>query len=400
MKWKSLLVFGAVILSCWKVHANPLEPTSVQTDPLEPTWVQTGPFEPANFPSLLSSLKVTNVLEFCGERVPLEEQGVRERLEKELLLTLWHRSQVILWLKRSRRYMVHIEEMLRNEGMPDDLKFIAIAESALRPHVRSSKGAVGFWQFIRHTGQKYDLIINRRIDQRRNIFASTRAAIRYFKNLHGIFGSWTLAAAAYNMGEEGLMAEILEQGINDYYHLYLPLETQRYIFRIVAIKLVFEDPTKYGFYLSEEDYYPPVDFDQVSIECSDETPVRLIAKAAMTTFKLIKELNPEIRGHYLAEGNYTILIPKGDPEGFQARYVNLVEQWSSNQQERVYFVKEGDSLTAIAERFGVPLASVIIWNRLNPKAAIHPGDRLIIYPQKPVSIDIDNNNNGTAPNNN
>jgi hypothetical protein len=343
---------------------------------------------------------VENVIEFCGERVPMEEQGVRERLEKELLLTLWHRSQVILWLKRSRRYMPHIEEMLRNERMPDDLKFVAIAESALRPHVRSSKGAVGFWQFIRHTGQKYDLIINRRIDQRRNIFASTRAAIRYFKDLHGTFGSWTLAAAAYNMGEEGLMAEILEQGMNNYYHLYLPLETQRYIFRIVAIKLVFEDPTKYGFYLSEEDYYPPVDFDQVNIECSDETPIRLIAKAAMTTFKLIKELNPEIRGHYLAEGNYTILIPKGDPEGFQARYVNLVEQWSSNQQERVYFVKEGDSLTAIAERFGVPLASVIIWNRLNPKAAIHPGDRLIIYPQKPVSIDIDNDNNGTAPNNN
>ena len=400
VKWKSLLVLGAVILFCSKVHANPLEPTSVQTDPLESVKVQTGPLESANFPSLLSALKVTNVLEFCGERVPMEEQQVRERLEKELLLTLWHRSQVILWLKRSRRYMPHIEEMLRNEGMPDDLKFVAIAESALRPHVRSSKGAVGFWQFIRYTGQKYDLIINRRIDQRRNIFASTRAAIRYFKNLHGTFGSWTLAAAAYNMGEEGLMAEILEQGINDYYHLYLPLETQRYIFRIVAIKLVFEDPTKYGFYLSEEDYYPPVDFDQVSIECSDETPIRLIAKAAMTTFKLIKELNPEIRGHYLAEGNYTILIPKGDPEGFQVRYVNLVEQWSSNQQERIYFVKEGDSLTAIAERFGVPLASVIIWNRLNPKAAIHPGDRLIIYPQKPVSIDIDNDNNGTAPNNN
>jgi hypothetical protein len=197
------------------------------------------------------------------------------------------------------------------------------------------------------------------------------------------------------MGEEGLMSEILEQGDNDYFHLYLPLETQRYIFRIIAIKLILEDPAKYGFYLLEEDYYPPFHFDQVSIECADETPVRIVAKAAKSTFKAIKELNPEIRGHYLAEGNYTILIPKGDSGDFQARYGNLVRQWSSNQQERIYFVKEGDNLTAIAERFAVPLASLIIWNRLNPRETIHPGDRLIIYPQKPVYVDIDNQNNGS-----
>ena len=373
VKWKSLLLLGAVIVSFSKVHADP--------------------FEPSGFPSLISSLKVATVLEFCGEEVPIGEQQVRERLEKELLLSLWNRPQVILWLKRSKRYMPHIEELLRNEGMPEDLKYVALAESALRPHANSRKGAVGFWQFISYTGEKYGLVINSRIDERRNIFASTRAAIRYFKDLHEIFGSWTLAAAAYNMGEEGLMAEILEQGNNDYYNLHLPLETQRYILRIIAIKLILEDPAKYGFYLAEEDYYPPFHFDQVSIECDDETPIRLVAKAAKTTFKAIKELNPEIRGHYLAEGSYTILIPQGGSEDFQARYRSLIRQWSSNQQERIYFVKEGDNLTAIAERFGVPLASLLIWNRLNPRATIHPGDRLIIYPQKPVYVDIDSENN-------
>jgi hypothetical protein len=287
----------------------------------------------------------------------------------------------------------YIEELLRNEGMPDDLKYVALAESALRPHAHSRSGAVGFWQFVSYTGEKYGLVINSRIDERRNIFASTRAAIRYFKDLHEIFGSWTLAAAAYNMGEEGLMAEVLEQGNNDYYNLQLPLETERYILRIIAIKLILTDPAKYGFYLLGEDYYPPLHFDQVDIECADETPIRLVAKAAKTTFKAIKELNPEIRGHYLPEGSYTILIPEGGSGDFQVRYRSLIRQWSSNQQEQLYFVKEGDNLTAIAERFGVTLASLIIWNRLNPRATIHPGDRLIIYPQKPVYVDIDSENN-------
>lgn len=379
MKWKFLLVLVAVVFSLSTAYADP--------------------FEPSGVPSLLSSIKLASAPQFCGEEVPIGEQQVKERFEKELLLSLWNRPQVILWLKRSKRYLPHIEEMLKNEGMPDDLKYLAIAESALRPHAQSRKGAVGFWQFISYTGQKYGLVINGRIDERRNIFPSTRAALKYLGDLHEIFGSWTLAAAAYNMGEEGLMAEIIEQGTNDYYNLHLPLETQRYILRILAIKLILEDPARYGFNLLEEDYYPPLDFDQVSVECTEETPVRIVAKAAKTTFKAIKDLNPEIRGHYLAEGSYTLLIPKDESRDFQARYKSLIRQWSSNQQEQIYFVKEGDSLTAIAERFGVPLASLIIWNRLNPRATIHPGDRLIIYPQKPVYVDIDSENsenNGTA----
>ena len=382
VKWKSLLLLSAVILSFSPTYADPLEPSA--------------------FPSLLNSIKLDTVPDFCGEEVPTVKQEVKERLEKELLLSLWNRPQVILWLKRSKRYLPPIEELLKDAGMPDDLKYVAITESALRPHAHSRKGAVGFWQFVSYTGEKYGLVINDRIDERRNIFASTRAAIRYFKDLHEIFGSWTLAAAAYNMGEEGLMAEILEQGNNDYYNLHLPLETQRYILRIIAIKLILTNPAKYGFSLLEEDYYPPLNYDQVSVECADETPIRIVAQAAKTTFKAIKELNPEIRGHYLPEGSYRILIPNGDSEDFQVRYKSLIKQWSSNQQERIYFVKEGDSLTAIAERFGVPLASLIIWNRLNPRTTIHPGDQLIIYPQKPVYVDIDseNNDNNGSPRDN
>ena len=278
-----------------------------------------------SYPSLISSLRIKTPLEFCGEYIPLEIQEVRERLEKELLLTLWDKPQVILWLKRSRRYLPYIEEMLQEAGLPDDLKFVPIAESALRPHAGSHKGAIGFWQFMRHTGRQHGLVINRRIDERRNIFASTQAAVNYFQSLYKTFGSWSLAAAAYNMGGESLAREIKEQGTDNYYHLYLPLETQRYVFRIVAIKLIFSDPKKYGFTLADEDYYPPLEFDRIQIDCPREIHLRIIAEAANTHFKAIKDLNPEIRGYSLPAGQHTILVPKGASQDFDARYQLLLK---------------------------------------------------------------------------
>ncbi len=331
------------------------------------------------YPSLVSSLRTDTPLDFCGERVPLEIQEVRERLEKELLLTLWDQPQVILWLKRSRRYLPYIEEMLQKSGLPDDLKFVPIAESALRPHAGSSKGAIGFWQFMRHTGRQHGLIINRRIDERRNIFASTQAAIRYFQNLHKKFQSWSLAAAAYNMGGDALAKEIQEQGTDNYYLLYLPLETQRYVFRILSIKLIFSDPKKYGFHLSDEDYYPPIAFDQVEVNCSHDTHLHIIARAAKTHFKAIKDLNPEIRGYALPVGKYSILIPQGSAQDFEDRYQYYLKHRLSNEKERMYVVKKGDTISSIADQFGVPLSAIITWNRLDPTKSIHPGDTLIIY---------------------
>ena len=337
--------------------------------------------EIADFPSLASSLKAIKSLEFCRERVPLEVQEVQERLEKELLISLWDRPQVILWLKRSRRYLPHIEEMLKKSGMPSDLKYVAIAESALRPHAGSRKGAVGFWQFLADTGRKNGLVINERVDERRNVFASTRAAIRYFKELRKAFGSWTMSVAAYNMGEEGLMAEILEQETSNYYSLYLPLETQRFIFRILSVKLLLSAPEKYGFKLTEEDYYPPLAFDQIQFDCFQEIPIRIVAKAANTNFKVIKDLNPEIRGHYIAAGSHSILLPKGASKGFQDRYRRLEKSFLETRKERIYIVQKGDNLSSIAHKFDVPIAALIIWNRIDLSRPIHPGDRLIIYPK-------------------
>ena len=339
------------------------------------------PVEINQFPGLISRARINGPLDFCGEPVDLENRDVQERLEKEFLLTLWDRPQVALWIKRSNRYLPIIEKMLQEHDLPEDLKYVAIIESALRPHAGSRRGAIGFWQFMEATGQKYGLVIDSEKDQRRNIFYSTEAAIAYFKDLYDLLGSWTLAAAAYNMGEQGLQSEILAQKSKNYYELYLPLETQRYVLRIIAAKLILAQPETYGFRFTPEDLYPPLEFDRLKLHCFQETPIALVAEAAGTHFKMIKDLNPELRGHFLAAGSHWILIPKGAAEGYQERFKSLVHQWEAQNKERVYVVKEGDNLSTIAERFNVPLPALIIWNRLEKNKHIHPGDRLVIYPE-------------------
>jgi len=335
--------------------------------------------KPAKFPSLNSCLDIKKTLYFCGEKVPIDEHDVKERLEKEMLITVSNRTQVILWLKRSNRYFPFIKRMLKKHNMPQDLIYIPIIESALRPHAGSSKGAIGFWQFMKSTGLKYDLIINTDIDERRNIFSSTNAAIKYFKELHDIFGSWTLAAAAYNMGEEGLEAEMLAQKQDNYYKLYLSLETQRYIFKAICAKLVLSSPEKYGFNLNKKDLYEPLQFERLRLMCNQETPIWIIAQSAKTYFKIIKDLNPEIRGHYFAKGMHSFLVPKGSSAGFHKRYFNVLKQYLSKNNETIYVVQKGDNLSSIARRFDVPLPAILIWNKLSLRKHIHPGDRLIIH---------------------
>ena len=334
---------------------------------------------PAQLPPLISSVRLSGPLDFCGEVVELDNPEVRERLEKELLLTLWDRPQIILWIKRASRFFPIIEEMLQAHNMPPDLKYIAIIESALRPHAGSRKGAIGFWQFMKATGRRYGLVINAEKDERRNIFRSTEAAISYFKELYELFGSWTLAAAAYNMGEQGLQSEILAQKSDNYYRLYLPLETQRYIMRAISAKIILSAPQAYGFQFTAADLYPPLEYDRIRLECFQETPIAIIAQAAGTYFKMIKDLNPELRGHYVAAGSHWLLIPAGAADGFHDRFKTLLNQWLAEKSERIYVVKAGDSLSTIAERFNVPLPALFIWNRLAKNKHIYPGDRLVIY---------------------
>ena len=338
--------------------------------------------ENSAIPSLFTAVRIEGPLMFCGEKVRLGGNDTRERMEKEMLLTLWDRPQVVLWIKRANRYLPIIEQKLRQHKMPEDLKYVALVESALRPHAGSPKGAMGFWQFTKSTGVKYGLQIDEEKDERRNVFRSTDAAIAYFKDLYALFGSWTLAAAAFNMGEQGLQAEIMVQKTNDFYDLYLSLETQRYVFRIMTAKMIMTNPRAYGFEYLPADLYPPLAHDRLELECFEETPIAVVAQAAQTSFKQIKDLNPDIRGHYLYAGQHLLLIPKGAGKGFHQRYKKLLAQWQSGKQDRIYIVKQGDNLSSIAKRFNVPLPVLIIWNKLDVSQNIHPGDRLIIFPRE------------------
>lgn len=322
----------------------------------------------------------------CGERVPMELDDVRERFEKEMLLTLWNRPQVLLWLKRTTRYLPFITQELKKAGLPDDLKFLPIVESALLPHAGSSRGAIGFWQLMPETARKHGLIVNEHIDQRRDLVLSTPAALSYLKSLHARFSSWSLAMAAYNMGEEGLDAEMLEQRTNDYYRLYLSLETQRFVLQILSVKLIVGNPQEYGFELTPEDYYQPLAFDTQMLDCFTETPLRLVAEAARTSFKMVKDLNPHIRGHYLQAGHYALRLPPGSATAdFSKRFEKLVQAHSEQRMQRIYVVQNGDSLSTIAAKFDIPLAAILMWNRIDMSKTLHPGNRLVIYPRVKTS---------------
>ena len=338
-------------------------------------------FVPESLPSLISAIRVDGPLDFCGEPLPLDNPDVRERLEKEMLLILWNRPQVILWLKRSTRYFPFIEKTLAQNSMPQDLKYIAVVESALLDHAGSPQGAVGYWQFIKQTGLRYGLSIDRNIDERRNFFASTRAAVAYLQDLYDLFGSWTLAAAAYNVGEDRIQNEKTSQKVDNYYDFYLPKETERFILKIMAVKLILSNPSRYGFHLLEEDYYQPLTFDRVKITLPSITPLYLVAQASGSYFKQIKDLNPEIRGGELRRGTHIIAVPKGSGESFHSRFAKLSKKWRQEYNMHIYIVKKGDSLSTIAEQFNVTLPALMAWNDLSPGNFIRPGEKLVIYHQ-------------------
>ena len=374
----------AALLCCAAALIAPAAPAA-QTFPVPPVSAFDSPAR-----SLLDVVRVSPPIDFCGEPVPLDRAEVAERLELELLLMAGNQPQVILWLKRAGRYMPYIEDVLRSEGLPDDLKYLAVIESALRPHAGSSAGAIGFWQFIRPTARRYELTVDGHKDERRSLHASTRAAARYLKDLYAQFGSWHLAAAAYNMGEQGLAAEMLAQEVQDYYRLYLSLETQRYVLRAVAAKLIMSDPQRFGCAFGPGDRYPPLGADTVKVVLAREIPLQLVARATGSDFKTIKDLNPELRGHYLDAGSHQLRIPAGQSNGFARRLARLERQHKDQETQRIYVVRPGDHLTAIAERFGVPLQALLIWNRLDIRKPIHAGDRLVVRPPK-EALPQDNN---------
>lgn len=249
--------------------------------------------------------------DFAGEALPMDNFDVRERLERELLRNSYYHSNTLLILKRMQRFFPVIEPILARQGLPDDLKYLAVIESDLTNAV-SPAGAKGFWQFMKGTGLEYGMEINREVDERYHLEIATLAACKYIKKYQQRFNSYTLAAAAYNMGASGLQREMNSQKFNNYYDLNLNRETARYVFRIIAMKEILRDPSAYGFNIEDnEGYSPLLDCRVVRVEKSIPS-LGEFAKQQGTTYRMLKVFNPWLIHTSLpisAGNSYDIKIP-------------------------------------------------------------------------------------------
>jgi len=377
---RRLLAFLAVLALtlAWGAPAPARQPTGlVKADAPPPAAAAASPMSPTSPRYFIPRLPAK--LSLCGVRVPLERSMVSEQLERELIIVVNDPAQVIMWLKRAGRYFPYIESRLRAAGMPQDLKYLAVAESSLIHYIRSPAGAVGPWQFLAATGRAHGLRVDRWYDDRRNFIFATKAALSYLSDLHREFGSWPLAMASYNCGERRVAQEIKEQGTKDYFELALPRETQRYIYRILAAKLVLSDPTAYGYFLPPSERWKPLPGESVSLNLKRPVHLTVVARAAGTSYRQLRELNPELRRRYLPKGHVTIVVPPGEAKGLAARLKKGGP--SPTPETETYTVRRGDNLSSIARRHGLTLDEIKDANELEGECVIVPGQRLKI-PEK------------------
>ena len=301
------------------------------------------------------------------------------------------------WLSHSSRYIPMMKEILKREGMPEDLVYVAMIESGFQMHARSWASAVGPWQFMSGTGRNYSLRIDQWIDERKDPVKATTAAALYLKELYGLFkGDWYLAAAGYNAGENKILRAISMYNTSDFWELsrgsYLKRETKEYVPKLLAAAIIAKDPVRYGF--TDIAYLTPIEFDTVTIP--SRTNLDLAAKLSGTTYESIKELNPDLR-HWCTPPNYPnylLKIPKGSKQRFEAEYAKIPE----NQRftERVlysrYQARKKDTLKGVARRFGTSPASLAELNGLNAKSRI-AGKSLLV----PVKLTVDFSHEGRTP---
>lgn len=239
-----------------------------------------------------------NSLDFCGEMVPLDRWDIREKLDRELTINSYIHGSQLMTLKLAGRYFPIIKERLRANDVPEDLVYICVAESALQQNALSAVGAASFWQFMKDTGPRYGLEINDEVDERFNVVKATDAACQYLKDAKEKFGTWTAAAASYNCGQAGFAKQADFQQSSNYYDLIFPEETNRYIFRILALKHLLTHAKSYGMMIGPDDEYKPLKYRTVMV---DRTIPNLtdFAKENGTSYKMLKIYNPWLRGHKL-----------------------------------------------------------------------------------------------------
>ncbi|MEM9822718.1 MAG: lytic transglycosylase domain-containing protein [Bacteroidota bacterium] len=265
-----------------------------------------------NLPQVIRSINLNRSFSFAEEEVPIATNfDARERLDRELSRNAYYHSNTLLNIKRTSRYFPVIEKILAKNGVPEDFKYLAVAESDLT-NATSPAGAKGIWQFMKPAARAYGLEINREVDERYHLEKATAAACKYLKNDKERFGSWTLAAAAYNMGGTRLRKELKAQRASSYYDLNLNTETMRYVFRIIALKQIINEPNEFGFYLEEGDRYQPLDFVNIKVDHSIANLGDFAQKNGIS-YRMLKVFNPWLIASSLTNKSgktYYIKVPK------------------------------------------------------------------------------------------
>ena len=305
--YKFFILLSIIVLASFFIKATRQEAIKIDTN----TILKNDTDKNVSDSYEIKAIKMPDHLEFAGEIVPLDKQDVYERMDRELHVNTYWQSNTLLYAKRANKFFPIIEKILAEKGIPDDFKYLALIESGLQ-NVISPAGAKGFWQIMKTTGKEAKLEINSNIDERYHLEKSTIVACAYLKEAHAKFGSWTLAAAAYNAGRGGINKQLKKQQTNNYYDLLLGEETSRYLFRIIAAKEILSNPKKYGFTYTDKDLYKPFDTYTVEVD-SVITNISSFAKHHGISYKELKLLNPWLIENKLnnsSKRKYLIALPK------------------------------------------------------------------------------------------
>jgi len=248
-------------------------------------------------------------LMLCDKKIPLYRGDIRERFERELFQLLENKGLLTIVIKRYYKYLPMISEEVQRMGVPSDLIYLAVTESYLNPRAVSRANAAGMWQFIKETGKREGLLVNDHIDERYNVKRATRSALTHLKRLNGEFNDWFLAMSAYNAGPGRVREVIQNQDTRDFFDMYLPEETERYVFRVLALKEIIANRERYGIKIDDKDLYRPVALSEVTIEASQEFHSHILAKAMEAPYRTFRTNNLHLRRYTLPRGVYRINVP-------------------------------------------------------------------------------------------
>ncbi len=300
-----LFAGGVAVLAAVFINAVQADGATAKVErPVAEKGMITDPYE-------VKALDIPEKINFAGEDVPLEDPDVLERLDRELLVNTYWQSNALLIIKRANKYFPVIEPILKEQGVPDDFKYLAVIESGLTNAV-SPAGARGFWQILQGTAREYGLEVNDNVDERYHLEKATLAACEYLKKSKERFGSWTMAAAAYNAGQYGMHKQLERQKVESYYDVLLGEETGRYVFRILALKEILSDPDKYGFKFDQDDLYQNIPTRKLPVDTA-VTDFADFAKSFNINYKILKIHNPWLREAHLnnkSRKQYYIEIPE------------------------------------------------------------------------------------------